>query len=115
MASALQARPGGGKGRAGEQSKRRKGDDLSIEDWREQKYDEVFRRTCLHLEARRRSDPAFTVEHVEGLLRTAYVDQGNDWVGRGALHEIVQSATIAAYEHLLTEWGKEPLGDSRGP
>jgi hypothetical protein len=81
---------------------------LSVENWRKKKYDEVFEQTCLRLDLQRRTDAHFTAERLEGLLRSAYVDQGNDWVGRGGLHEIVQSATIAAYEHMLAEWRNDP-------
>lgn len=87
---------------------------MSIEDWRQRKYREVFEQTCIHLELRRRTDPGFTIDHVEGLLRTAYIDQGNDWVGRGGLHEIIQAATIAAYEHALAEWRSQRGRESEG-
>ena len=73
-------------------------------DWRQRKYREVFEETCHGLELRRRSDPHFTIGRLEGLLRTAYVDEGNDWLGRGAVSDVFQAATIAAYEHVLAEW-----------
>ena len=77
---------------------------MSIRDWEKRKYREVFEQTCHQLEARRASDPTFTLQFLEGLLETAYVDLGNDWLGRGAVGDITQSATIAAYEHFLAEW-----------
>jgi hypothetical protein len=32
---------------------------------------------------------------------------GSDWVGRGALQDVVMQATIAAYEHVIAQWEKE--------
>lgn len=75
-------------------------------DWRQRKYDEVFERVVRHAEDGRRSG-RITLADLEGLLRTEYVNQGNDWTGKGALHDTVQAATIAAYEHVLAEWRKE--------
>ncbi len=77
---------------------------MSANDWREQKHAEVFEQVSQQLHERRESDPDFTFEHAEGLLDALYVDQGNDWLGRGTLGHIVSSATIAAYEHFLAEW-----------
>jgi hypothetical protein len=79
-------------------------DEPADRNWRQRKYDEVFEQTCAQVELRRRHDPSFSLEQLEGILRTAYVDEGNDWVGRGAVQDIVLSATIAAYEHVLAEW-----------
>ena len=82
-------------------------------DWPQRKHAEVFDRVCLDLERRRARDPAFTPAELEGLLKTAYVNQGNDWVGKGAVSETLQAATIAAYEHDLAEWKKEPPAGPR--
>jgi hypothetical protein len=78
-----------------------------IRDWEERKYREVFEQTCSQLWARRLSDPTFTYQQAQCLLEAAYVDQGNDFIGRGAVVEIAQAATIAAYEHILAEWTEE--------
>ncbi|MFW6149183.1 MAG: hypothetical protein ACOC6D_04935 [Atribacterota bacterium] len=40
------------------------------------------------------------------MIELAYVRRGNDWVGRGLLKHIEESATIAAFEHMLVEWKK---------
>lgn len=77
---------------------------MAHEDWRQQKYDEVFRHTRTHLRQRRMIDRKFTREYLQQLLETEYVNEGNDWVGRGVLANIIQSATIAAYESFLEEW-----------
>jgi hypothetical protein len=51
--------------------------------------------------------PALQHRDLERLFDTAYTREGNDWVGRGAVADIVNAATIAAYEHMLIEWKKE--------
>ena len=78
-----------------------------ITDWEERKYREVFEQACSQLRTRRLTDPTFTRQRAQGLLEAAYVDQGNDYIGRGAVVEIVQAATIAAYEWILAEWSEE--------
>ena len=86
-----------------------------IKDWEERKYREVFEQTCSQLWTRRLTDPTFTLQQAQGLLEAAYVDQGNDYIGRGPVVEIVQAATIAAYEHILAEWSDEVgRGDEEG-
>ncbi len=78
-----------------------------MSDLREQKYRQVFEATLAQLAARRRADPHFTIKELEQLLHSEYIHQGNDWVGKGSLAEIVQGATIAAYESFLAEWQRE--------
>jgi hypothetical protein len=73
-----------------------------VADWRDDTYRDVFERTCLYVEAGLR-DGTFTREEIEQMLEAAYVDQGNDWLGRGALQDTSQAATIAAYEQVLAE------------
>ncbi|MBN2584403.1 MAG: hypothetical protein JXL80_15185 [Planctomycetes bacterium] len=76
------------------------------EAWKQQVYDEAYENALAHIR-RRREDARFTVAELEGLLQSAYVNQGNDWIGRGALYAIQIAATIAAYEHVLDEWAAE--------
>lgn len=78
-----------------------------MSDLKNQKYRQVFEATIAQLTIRRRTDPKFTIEDLRQLLHTEYTHQGNDWVGRGSLAQVVQSATIAAYEQFLTEWQNE--------
>ena len=87
---------------------------MSIRDWEQRKYRRVFEETCMQLETRRATDPTFTIEFTEGLLKTAYIDHGNDWVGRGAVGNIAQTATIAAYEHVLAEWRSQAASSANG-
>jgi hypothetical protein len=84
-----------------------------IRDWEERKYREVFDQTVSQLETRRLTDPTFTCQEAQGLLEAAYVDQGNDYIGRGGVVEIVQAATIAAYERILDEWPGQGGGADR--
>jgi hypothetical protein len=86
---------------------------MAHEDWRERKYDEVFRWTRAHLQQRRQLDASFTREYLQQLLETEYVNEGNDWTGRGVLGNIVQSATIAAYEAFLQDWKEQDRTDDR--
>ncbi|HPV59694.1 MAG TPA: hypothetical protein PKZ23_08985 [Rectinema sp.] len=79
-------------------------------DWRDQKYIEVFDGTLNGLERRRAVDPAFSIEDVENQLVHLYVLDGNDWLGRGALGDIISEATIAAYELFIEEWKIEKGG-----
>ncbi|HOX31903.1 MAG TPA: hypothetical protein PLB91_06195 [Spirochaetales bacterium] len=73
-------------------------------DWRDEKYREVYELTLTGLERRRSVDPGFSRADAEGTLRHLYIQDGNDWVGRGPLQDIIVAATIAAHEHFIAEW-----------
>lgn len=77
---------------------------MSMGDWQLARYNEVFEQVRTETTHRLRHEGGFTVDHVRGLLETCYVSEGNDWAGRGPLFHLVQSATIAAYEAVLSEW-----------
>ena len=72
--------------------------------WREERYREVFEQTHRQIEDRRRTDPEFTVDRLEELLNSMYNLQGHNWVGRGIVEDVTDSATIAAYESVLARW-----------
>ncbi len=78
----------------------------TVDDWRHQVYQSTFDMTLAALEDRREKDNNFDIQQMEGLLETEYINQGNDWDGRGELFHLKQDATIAAYEHFLAEWRK---------
>lgn len=78
-----------------------------MEDWQQQRYEEVFDQICDQITDRRRSDPAFTIQVAREILETAYEDEGSDWTGRGPAEDTVKAATIAAYEHMVAEWEAE--------
>ncbi len=56
---------------------------------------------------RRYSDPAFTVDTLRGLLKTAYASEADGWPGKTTLEIISDAATIAAYEAMLHEWQED--------
>jgi hypothetical protein len=73
-----------------------------VTDWREETYKQVFEQTCDFLEARIR-DEGLGPGDIERMLKTARVNEGNDWLGRGSLYDATQAATVAAYEHVLAK------------
>jgi len=72
--------------------------------WRDIKYREVFDEELRGLDRRRKSDPSCTVKDIEGILQNLYIMDGADWYGRGDVQDVTMAATIAAYEHFLTQW-----------
>ena len=80
---------------------------MSMTDIYDEKFREVFEETVDFLEERRANNPSFTLESLENYLKNLYVQQGNDWDGRGELFNAVQSATIAAHESVMLRWKKE--------
>lgn len=84
-------------------------------EWRDRAYEEAFERTISGLDARRKADPSFSISDAEGVLRHLYVQEGNDWTGRGLLQDAILAATIAAYEHYIEAWRAESgPSDRRG-
>lgn len=73
-------------------------------DYREKIYEDTFSNVCKEMRHRRQNDPQFSKEELEGVLRSLYVDQGNDWVGRGEVRDLINEATISACELILSEW-----------
>ena len=78
-----------------------------MQDLKKKKYEQVFEETLLMLAHRRQNDPEFSLREMKRLLETEYVNQGNDWVGRGSLFDVVEEATLAAYELFYSRWSKE--------
>ncbi len=74
---------------------------MSATAWKETAYDETFSTTLASLERRQADDGSFTLEAARGVLKHLYVQDGNDWVGRGELQDIVMQATIDAYERYV--------------
>ncbi len=77
---------------------------MSSTDWKEIAYNDTFEATLRSLERRRADDVSFTPEAARGVLKHLYIQDGNDWVGRGGLQDIVMQATIDAYERFVMEW-----------
>jgi hypothetical protein len=84
------------------------------EAWRDSKYTETFEGELRGLARRRDADPNCTVEDIEGILKNLYIMDGADWGGRGDLQDTIMAATIAAYEHFISQW-KESGGASKAP
>jgi hypothetical protein len=82
---------------------------MSTRNWQERKGEEVFETTLRGLERRRVADLDFTISDAESALEHLYILEGNDWLGRGELGDIVTSSTIAAYEHFIAQWKGEEL------
>ncbi len=80
---------------------------MSILDWKESKYDAVYNACLRSLERQRQIDSSFTHETARGVLSHLYIQDGNDWTGRGEVQEIQIRATIAAYEDFLAQWESE--------
>jgi hypothetical protein len=73
--------------------------------WQEEKYEETFEQELRGLE-RRRENTNCGIDEIEGQLAHLYKLDGDNWVGRGEVQDIVMAATIAAYEHFTAEWRK---------
>jgi hypothetical protein len=80
---------------------------MHLDELQERKYIQVFEDACHFVARQRYANPNFSIIDLERLLDAAYTRAGNDWVGRGTVADIVNAATIAAYEHTLAEWRKE--------
>jgi hypothetical protein len=78
-------------------------------DWRERLYAKTFDQETLGLERRRAADPACAPADIEGVLRSLYLMDGTDWLGRGEVQDISLAATIAAYEHTIAKWRAEAI------
>lgn len=74
-------------------------------EWIEKRYNKVYNDTIAHLDYLRETDPGFTIEKLEKLLDTEYMNEGAD--GNSEVAEIIASATIAAYQAYLVDWKEE--------
>lgn len=78
-----------------------------MDETRKQTFDNAFDRTLAFVQQRRERDADFTIDVLDGLLRTEYHNQDNSWDGKSLLQEATQDGVIAAYEKALAEWRKE--------
>ncbi|MGO8695567.1 MAG: hypothetical protein ACLQMF_18045 [Rectinemataceae bacterium] len=76
-------------------------------EWRDQTYRELYESVLRGLERRKKLDRDFRLADAEGMLAHLYIQDGNDWIGRGEVQDITLGATIAAYEHFVAEWKTE--------
>jgi len=73
----------------------------------EKQYDLTYDDVVADIEMRLQQNPDFTIESVKGLLKSAYISLGNDWIGKGELQNTIEEATVAAYEYILIKFQKE--------
>ncbi|WP_428771056.1 hypothetical protein V1L52_04210 [Treponema sp. HNW] len=79
-------------------------------EWEGIAYKQVFDEETLGLERRKAHDPDLSINELENILESLYVSEGNNYVGRGPVGDIIMSATIAAYEQFIGEWKREVRG-----
>ena len=79
----------------------------STTDWDDETYDNVFEDICDYVEKRKKDDKSFSLDELKIMIDEAYVKRGMDWIGKGHLQFIIESATIAALEQKYAEWMKE--------
>jgi hypothetical protein len=75
--------------------------------WDEDIYEDVFEDICSYIDKRKRMDDSFTIVELKKMLDEAYQKRGMDWIGKGHVQFIIESATIAAMEHKFVEWEKQ--------
>lgn len=83
-------------------------DENHVDDLLQRVYDDAFDDAYTSFVIRRQSDPLFTREFLQGLLNSMYVQQGNNWDGRGQTKETAHSALIAAAELVYSQWDQLP-------
>lgn len=71
------------------------------------KYDDTFEKIYKDLKYQLSHDERYGIEDLEKLLESMYVYEGQDWIGRGGIKAIVNSATIAAINKVLIEYREE--------
>jgi len=76
---------------------------LSTTAWKETSYDDTYSATFKSLQRRQADDPSFTIDAARGQLKHLYVNDGNNWVGRGELQDIIVQAMIDAFERYIAE------------
>ena len=67
----------------------------------QEQYERVYAETIDQLNYRLERDPDFSVQELREQLEVMYVQEGNNWIGRGMAETVSMSATIAAMEAVL--------------
>ncbi|HMA83632.1 MAG TPA: hypothetical protein VKP59_05320 [Candidatus Thermoplasmatota archaeon] len=80
---------------------------IDTANWDEETYDRVFEDMCDYIEKRKQDDTSFTLYELKRMVDEAYQRRGMDWIGKGHLQFIIESATIAALEQKFVEWKKQ--------
>ena len=75
--------------------------------WDEETYDNVYEDIRAYIEKRKQDDKTFNIIELKKMIDEAYVKRGMDWIGKGPVQFIIESATIAALEQKYVEWKKQ--------
>lgn len=82
---------------------------MFIEEIIDKKFETVFESMYKDLNNKLENDPDFGIDELKALLNSLYVDEGNDWLGRGDLKSAATNATICACESILAEYEERRL------
>ena len=74
--------------------------------WEKEYHDKIFNAMTEVLTNRRKEDPEFTIEILEQMLDTIYINQGSSW-GKSTVVEIKENATAVAFEVFHANWLEE--------
>lgn len=74
--------------------------------WEKEYHDKVFNTVTEMLTNRRKEDPEFTIDILEQMIETIYINQGSSW-GKSTVVEIKENATAAAFEVFHLDWLEE--------
>lgn len=80
---------------------------MSSTAWKETAYDVTYEATMTSLARRRAEDADFSPDKARGILQHLYIQDGNDWAGRGELQDLQLQAMIAAHEAFIAAWERE--------
>jgi hypothetical protein len=73
-------------------------------EWRDRAYEETLESVLAVLETRKKSDPSFSLDDAEAVLKHLYIQEGNDQGAHGPLQDATSAAVIAAYEEFINLW-----------
>ncbi|MFD3155494.1 hypothetical protein ACFIJ5_01225 [Haloimpatiens sp. FM7330] len=80
---------------------------MENKDWEQTQFDRIFDEVYNNLKEQRKVSTSYTIQDLERFLNNLYVNDGNNWEGRGNVTSITNNATIAACETFLAEWREE--------
>lgn len=64
-------------------------------------YGVTYRDEIVGILRRKENNPSCSLEDLESVLDSLYIQEGNNWEGRGQIQDLILSATISAYEHCI--------------
>jgi len=80
---------------------------MFLQEWKEEKFEKIFNNVYYNFNNLKESDENYSKEDLRKQLQDLYINQGNDWAGRGESMDIAISAQIAALEQVLSEWEED--------